>query len=180
MADTEPRKINHIVVGLGIVVIILIVLLTLALLGVFTPKPPSPQIELKGRDLYSENDLGLYDTTAKCRAKYPNNPLAFGNEKMKFNKGCYECPKGYFIKEYQTLDFQDTPRCYKTEFKPAGSDGKKLNCSKYITDNDLPDLWKYPLEPDRYTPPWENIHPYVCKVRKDAKNYVPANFLGSL
>ena len=179
MVDKETKKVNPIVVGLGIVIIILIVFFILAILGVFTSKP-KPQRLPHGRDLYTEKELGLYDTTAKCRVKYPNNPLAFGNDKMKFNKGCYECPEGYFIRDYKTLDYEDTPRCYKTEFKPAGGEENILSCAKHVGKNSSPDTWLYALKPESRLTPWEAIQPYACKIRKDTQNPVPANFLGAI
>jgi hypothetical protein len=166
---------------IGIISLIVLASISFGIYGliiIFTPKKPSTS----NAKIITDIDRGLYDTTLRCRNKYPNFPYAYGNDKRKMSKGCYTCPNGYRIFPYtdETLDYADTPRCFKYEYKPALQDDNQKNlfsCSKYITENDMPDSWKYNFPLSEYSP-LDVIQPNLCAVRKDSKNWIPATYLG--
>jgi hypothetical protein len=151
----------------------------LTIVGVFNPKPETNN---GNGTNYPDIDLAWYDTSVKCRNKYPNNPSAFGNNKYKYNKGCYECPDGYKLHYMDELRYKDTPTCYKFDYKPAlpdETDKTKFSCGKYITDNDMPTLYRSKITPTNVSP-WDTIQPNMCAIRKDINNGIPASFVGAL
>jgi hypothetical protein len=160
---------------LGLLFIAAIVFGILGLTGFFVLKNTNNT----SLPLYSEAEMGLYNTTVKCRQKYPNNPYAFGNDKRKMSKGCYTCPDGYFIAAEASLDDNDTPTCWKySGYKPAKStqnENEGLRCDSYFVPNSTT-IDNDSIYPHKGLSPWETIQPTACRVRDT--QYVPATYLG--
>ena len=171
-------------VATGLLIATIITLIILAIAGVFNP--PKQNRLRQPLPLYSDKKMGLWETTAKCRLKYPNHPLAFGNEVIN-KKGCYTCPKGYLLRHDELLDeklYEDKDiRCVKGEYKPAK--GKKiddndyrLSCLDYYDDGYS--LYDDKSSPEKRTTPWDTIQPSACGVAKNQQtDFKSAVFLGS-
>jgi len=170
---------NSWAIAFGVAVVALIVLIALIIARVFHPEVRLPSGH--GLPMYGATEMGLYNTTVKCRSKYPNHPLAFGNDVIN-KKGCFSCPSGYILNSDTMLNSKDYSeiRCERTEFKPAKvskTDKRILSCLDYNNDTDR----VYPAEPypKKGLNPWETIQPYACKINKNYRtDYKKAINLG--
>ena len=168
--------------GAIVLLIIAVILLSLGVAGVFNPNPePSNSVY----PMYDESTMGLHHTTAKCRAKYPDYPLAFGNEVVN-KRGCFSCPDGYVLLNPYLLDHKysggdENIRCIKAEYKPAKArkykDKYTLSCLEYVTDND--NIFNDNGYVNKKNTPWETIQPNACGIVKNTTDYKTATFLGS-
>ena len=175
---------TYIVGSIIIVIITIITLIILAIAGVFNPNPePSNSVY----PMYNERTMGLHDTTAKCRAKYPDYPLAFGNEVVN-KRGCFSCPDGYVLRSSDLLDHKysggdENIRCIRAEYKPAKARKYKdkyiLSCLDYQTDNDR--IFNDNGFVGEKNTPWETIQPNACGIAKnDTIDYKSATYLGAV
>lgn len=167
MVEKETWKTSLIV----FLTIVVIVLTALILMGVFntTDSPSSSSGS-------SQDFSDFYEGTVQCRAKYPNNPLAFGKK----DKGCYVCPENH-IGGFgdNSISEEGTPKCYPVVFKPALSMGKYLSCQGYNTETRtaLPTKDQLKASSDVHYP---NVCELLPKNRNQSGIYFNATRLGDV